>query len=169
MGRPRIAHDRLDTLQFSRVVLMPHLSRRGPNGIWELQRGPNHPFEKRLRDIGVYIVKTGSGVPDRVQCVNRWSEGELLELFATEELAREHALEQQQERGCSGLQPAYIRGTELLEILSYADAFELHTKDGACTLHCLTHMGRVIFGEEGVSAQPEPPDCVLDAIVAAAR
>ena len=57
----------------------------------------------------------------------------------------------------------------MLEILSYADAFELHTKDGACTLHCLTHMGRVIFGEEGVSAQPEPPDCVLDAIFPAAR
>src|SRR5690606_37128345 len=36
MGRPRIAHDRLGTLQFSRVVLMPHLSRRGPTGIWEL-------------------------------------------------------------------------------------------------------------------------------------
>src|SRR5690606_22542163 len=165
MGRPRIAHDQLDTLQFSRAVLMPHLSRRGPNGIWELQRGANHPFEKRLRDIGVYIVKTGSGAPDRVQCVNRWSEGELLELFATEELARKHALEQQRERGCSGLQPAYIHGTELLEILSYADAFELHTKDGACTLHCLTHMGRVVFGEEGVSAQPEPPDCAFDAIV----
>src|SRR5690606_4473140 len=53
----------------------------------------------------------------------------------------------------------YVHETEFLEILSYADAFEFHTTDGACTLQCLTHMGRVVFGEEGVSAEPEPPDC----------
>jgi hypothetical protein len=40
LGRPYPRVELLDELSISRVVAVPHLSRRGPNGLWEIRRGP---------------------------------------------------------------------------------------------------------------------------------
>lgn len=42
LGRPRLRLDLLEDVRVSEVVVMPHISVRGPNGIWSIQRGRAH-------------------------------------------------------------------------------------------------------------------------------
>ena len=167
MGRPRISHTRLDTLEFSRVVLMPHFTRRGPNGIWELRHDVKHPLEIRIRTAAAYILQTGDGLPSRVGCVsNVGSECQLISLFATMEQAQENAAELQEELDVHGLTAARTEGSALLEILSYADAIELFTAAGESTLLSLTHRGSLVLREDDDEWYPvQTTESVLDALV----
>lgn len=165
MGRPWIAHDCLDTLEFSRVALMPHFSRRGPNGIWELRRDVNHPFELRLKNTAAYIQQTPDGLPNRICHVGEFgSECQVIEVFAT----REHALEDAEEQrnlGAPELRVARIEGTPLLDMLSYADVIELFTPDGTLTELCLTHMGTVASADDDQTIPRASAEAVLDTLV----
>jgi len=46
----------LDRLEYSAVMFAPHITRKGPNGIWIIRRGEEHPVEKMYRDIKLYTV-----------------------------------------------------------------------------------------------------------------
>lgn len=41
---PNVPLHSLDGVECDSLAVMPHITRRGPNGIWILRRGPNHPF-----------------------------------------------------------------------------------------------------------------------------
>lgn len=61
MGRPYPDYRKLSSLNHSRVLAIPHISRRGPSGIWELRRGPNHTLEKAFAEVGVYVHRQRAG------------------------------------------------------------------------------------------------------------
>ena len=44
VGRPLAATHELDWLTTSDLLLVPHISQAGPNGIWHIERGEWHPF-----------------------------------------------------------------------------------------------------------------------------
>lgn len=45
IGRPRASVEALNKKSCARLVLVPHRTRRGPNGLWVIKRGPNHPLQ----------------------------------------------------------------------------------------------------------------------------
>ena len=165
MGRPRIAHAQLDTLQFSRVALMPHFSQRGPNGIWELKRDEKHPFEVRMRQTAAYIHTSPEGLPSRISCIGKYeTECQLLSVFTTLAQAERAAAEEEEEIGLS-LAIEKVQGSSLLEALSYADAIELFTSDGGITLLLLTHAGALVLADDNDRPpQPQTADVVLSVL-----
>jgi len=164
MGRPAARHRLLDTIEVSRVLLFPHFSQRGPNGILELRRGANHPLEARFRNLKAYVLRTEHGVVMR-ECFSTelGSECELVSLFSTDERARRSAVDEQ-EMGGPNLQPSPIEGTALLEALSWADAINVHRPDGGISELVLTHMGRVVLSEHDESVQVATLDQVFDVL-----
>jgi hypothetical protein len=57
VGRPPVKVELLHDLSCSSIVIAPHLSRRGPNGLWILSRGANHPLEQAFRGTRAYYLK----------------------------------------------------------------------------------------------------------------
>ena len=64
----------LDSLSCSSIALIPHITRRGPNGIWIISRGPEHPLEKDFRDVKCSVRVNGAGEPI-FQCDNKGEYG----------------------------------------------------------------------------------------------
>jgi hypothetical protein len=53
----------LDRLAFSAVCVMPHITRRGPNGLWILRRGPRHQLVMLFEGAVANVVCDASGTP----------------------------------------------------------------------------------------------------------
>lgn len=60
------ALDELADLGLSRVVVMPHLSTRGPNGFWVIERGPRHPLATVFEGCEAWIITDGQGTPSTI-------------------------------------------------------------------------------------------------------
>ncbi len=57
VGKPFIPYSNtFDDLSVKQVAMVPHLSAKGPNGIWILRRGPNHPVIKSFDDKKAFII-----------------------------------------------------------------------------------------------------------------
>jgi len=63
MGHPYVPLHWLDRLGVFELVIAPHISRRGPNGIWSIARGENHPLVERLRGVEFFIFGWSGDVP----------------------------------------------------------------------------------------------------------
>jgi hypothetical protein len=164
VGRPALLDGLLDTLEVSCVLLFPHFSQRGPNGMLELRRGATHPLTLRTLALSAYVLRTEDGVLYRECYSTRLGcECELIQLFSTIEQTRESAAEEEELDGTK-LTPTRIDGTALLEALSWADAIDVHRKDGGIQSLCLTHMGLVVLSEHDESVQIATPDQVLNAL-----
>jgi len=59
VGKPYIDLKLLDSLSCSAVVIVPHLSRRGPNGLWILSRGAKHPLAEQFAICQAYYLAYG--------------------------------------------------------------------------------------------------------------
>jgi hypothetical protein len=55
----------LNRLAFSTVCLMPHITRRGPNGLWIFRRGPKHQLVKKFESAVANVVCDVSGSPEQ--------------------------------------------------------------------------------------------------------
>ena len=66
VGKPYLPHPELfDDLSLKAVALVPHLSAKGPNGVWFLRRGPNHPLVKSFDNKQAFIL-TDDGKPSYI-------------------------------------------------------------------------------------------------------
>jgi hypothetical protein len=166
MGRPWLAHTRLDSPDVSRVLLIPHLSRRGPNGIWELSRGIAHPLEIRVRGLGAYVLKTPTGALSRECYSHRLGfDCEVIGLFPSVTRAIKYMKEQLIED--SGLTPTWLQGSALLETLSFTDVADVCSENGHSQTLVLTHAGRVVFSEDNQAAHVATSEQVVSALVGA--
>lgn len=132
LGRPYPRVQLLDELSISRVVAVPHLSRRGPNGLWEIRRGHNHPVTRAFDGLRAHAIFAPDGqlfTIHRVSDSDRLDFAVVVELFATAARARAHS-----KRLTSGdvprasLQGYTVRaleGAELLDVIAQADILEL--------------------------------------------
>jgi hypothetical protein len=154
MGHPYPNHRVLSTMSCSRVLAIPHLSRRGPNGIWELRRDRNHPLEKAFADATAYVHQYPSGKLSLIHALGRyWTDkAYILQLFRTERDARA-GLESWQDE-CDDpterQEPSIVQvtGPELLDAIAHADTLEIAGPDDKVTLHHLTYTGARIGGLE---------------------
>ncbi len=122
-GAPPVLLPRLETPFHDALALMPHLSRRGPNGLWLLERGPEHPVEKRFAERAAFHV-TLDGAPLVVhdESHSRTHAAAEIALFTSEEDARERAEDEAERTGePDGIAVAHAAGTALLGLLAGCD------------------------------------------------
>ncbi len=86
VGRPYIDLTLLDFLSCSAIVIVPHLSRRGPNGLWMLSRGAEHPIEQKFASCEAYYLAYGNS-PCLTDEIDDWKSIHSLELFRQSEQA----------------------------------------------------------------------------------
>jgi len=83
IGRPELPCTPLENVATSRLVLVPHLTARGPNRAWVIERGENHPLVQQAENRVVYI-STYSGKPEMLMEHSRLNqETPTLELFTS--------------------------------------------------------------------------------------
>ncbi|MFY3743301.1 hypothetical protein ACOQFB_05290 [Anaeromyxobacter sp. Red801] len=142
VGRPSAATDRLDELTTSRLALMPHLSRRGPNGIWEIRRGPNHPLEQAVAGAVWFVLTSPNSVILPKVRARRWSSlgATGVELFATEELARS-AAQKLAATATERWTTKAVQGSSLLDLVSHADFVQQRTSARAGRPRALKYWG----------------------------
>jgi hypothetical protein len=119
----------LETPQHARIVIAPHVSRRGPNALWEIERGDQHPLEVAFVDREAYVLCDAHGSPSiATEVGDRWNEAAFLELFSSSRAALKW---QDYFRSNSDTEdepirtPVLYRGRKLLDLLSYADIVEI--------------------------------------------
>jgi hypothetical protein len=148
MGRPYPDYHKLDSLDFSRVLAIPHLSSRGPNGIWELRRGTNHGLVKAFAEVSAYVHQCPNGKLSliHVSGVNKYIGAYELQLFRTKERAREEieiwndtsddSVDDEDQ-----LRIVRMTGSEILDAISCADTLEIEEAEGGSSVFHLTYAG----------------------------
>lgn len=81
IGRPTLPLKIFDKTKFKHLVLIPHLTARGPNGAWVIRRGPNHPHWPLTENRTAYYVSY-QGKPTYLYAMYGSTEVPTLELFA---------------------------------------------------------------------------------------
>ena len=123
VGSPGLPLHRLDSLFHDALALVPHRSRRGPNGIWLIRRGPEHPVEKQFADLRAFFV-TCNGAPELCWDVTLSSNlpAVEIELYRDEEDALARAEEEREFVDDSvTVGVASAAGAELLRLLAGCD------------------------------------------------
>jgi hypothetical protein len=129
VGRPAVQLDFLNEISCSSLVIAPHRSRRGPNGLWIISRATNHPVEQSFGKRSLYYLSVDRH-PDFVCEIADWQRIFSLELFMSRDRAEKAAAKQQaelKEEGIEnvGLDVQATTGSDLLRLISAADVIEL--------------------------------------------
>ncbi|WP_129640718.1 MULTISPECIES: hypothetical protein [Steroidobacteraceae] len=145
-GRPFAPLHMLDGMDISRVVLAPHVSRRGPNGMLEISRGPKHPLTEAAKDLSAWVHLNERGALAMIQrsVFHSWGPyafAYVLELFSKQELA-DRWMEQlaRDDEFTMPLATHRLTGAELLDAISLADTLAFPSGQSVGTLH-LTREG----------------------------
>lgn len=124
------------------LVLMPHISARGPNGAWIIRRGPQHPDVIAMADRYAFYPWDGTG-PAVVYFIGvdrSWHDGtRVLSLFSTREAADEAEADLAEDIDDPDLLPLETTcsaGAALIDVVTRCDALEV---DGE--LIALNHEG----------------------------
>lgn len=123
VGRPYIELNLLNYLSCSTIVIVPHLSRRGPNGLWIISRGAKHPLAEQFALRQAYYLAYG-GSPSFVQEIDGWKSIHSIELFRQQEqveIRRQEIIEE----GDNGFDITTAVGNDLLSLISLVDIVEI--------------------------------------------
>jgi len=154
LGFPRFSLWEFDRLEIFEIDVVPYISRRGPNGIWSIARGPTHPIVRRLAGKAFFVSPYGD---DGDILCEYWGDGPPgygLELFTS----GEHALANARGRGDRKPGTLRIQNDELLALLASADVLTLDGKEMS-----LTHRGAELMGQE----RKDDQEVILEAIATA--
>lgn len=146
LGRPTLPVNFFDYEPWVRqLILIPHISARGPNGAWVIRRGPEHPHRKALEGKQAYYL-TSSGRPSTIiYCDHsRYWSPEAIELFETREEAQELA-DQLADEDFEEQEIARAEGPDLLALLGLVDIVEIGGDQ-----HAMTHIGALYLGKEEI-------------------
>jgi hypothetical protein len=154
MGRPSLSVTALDSFTCARLALIPYSSRRGPNAIWEIERGDAHPLERALADRGLYLLCDPAGHPPicSMSAADDWDSAEFIEAFTSERAALNWQRQMREDGDkddefCGGV-PELFAGRKLLDLLSYADTLELIDEEQTVHTYCFTLTGARVFQDE---------------------
>jgi hypothetical protein len=123
VGRTELRLSRLDDLECSEVIVVPHISKRGPNGLWIIGRGERHPLELAFGDRFAYYLEEG-GRPDVILECDDWREAILIELFASRRTASALARSMREAFQVDCTVERAV-GHDLLNLIARADTVEL--------------------------------------------
>lgn len=129
-GRPHIRVDALDGIDTHNVVAMPHITARGPNGVWTINRGENHPLVKEFSDIEMYIlINNDDGSPYFRENINGYNSANELLLFSSKEASDVYLNEESEDESEKDDYTAVkIIGRDALDLISKFDVITTHTK-----------------------------------------
>ena len=149
VGHPYIDLGRLDHHSCSAIMLVPHLTKRGPNGIWCIRRGTKHTLEKMFKTVSAYALTEKGLDPLVVHAVSDWKEICLIDLFRKKADAEAfaHEISEETEPELSALK---VSGRDLLRIISLVDQVDIDGETFAVTLD-----GTRFDGEEFPRPTPE--------------
>lgn len=142
LGRPALPYNPFgDEPTIKQYALIPHISRKGPNGAWIIRRGPNHPDTQALANRHAYYLGS-PGSPETVayRGLNKIWPTQMLELFSTHEEAKEFAamLDEGSESPSTAISRA--EGLDLISLFALVDVVEVGDHQLA-----ITHAGAAYF------------------------
>jgi hypothetical protein len=155
MGRPSIPIEQLDLISCSELIIVPHITARGPNGIWSIQRGNMHPVIKSSKGLSAYCVINEHGQPVILPMPTPnygfdrpfWTKARVLDLFHSRSKATIWArkLSKDFQEKMSVIE---INGQELLSLLSHTDL--VFTGDNK---YALTLSGRLMLEDDEICSE----------------
>ncbi|WP_434574997.1 hypothetical protein J3P88_10155 [Pseudomonas sp. Z3-6] len=127
LGRPAIPIRFFENTPWVRqLLLIPHISARGPNGAWVIRRGPEHPDRNALEGKHAYYLMT-SGQPDTIaysgSSIHWPSTG--IELLGSCDEAQELAAQFADEDDFAAPEIGRAEGIDLLSLFGLVDIVEV--------------------------------------------
>ncbi len=124
VGRPCIDLSQLDSLSCAAIVIVPHMSRRGPNGLWLLSRGVNHPIEQQFIACSAFYLAQGkcSSIAEES---DGWKRIHSLELFQQKVQAKIRKQEFKGDDEDIHYDIVNATGSELLSLIAAVDIVEM--------------------------------------------
>lgn len=140
VGLPPVPYSDLNQLATSELVIVPHISSRGPNGFWIIERGEKHPLMLAVSQLIVYGLFDEGGQPAFYYLVDLNSDGyppdsgtpRGVELFTAETPAKEWANDSVVV-GEPALTVRVLKPWELLRCLSSVDVTLINMTSFAVT------------------------------------
>ncbi|AZC51812.1 hypothetical protein C4K35_4237 [Pseudomonas chlororaphis subsp. piscium] len=157
LGRPALPIDFFDYSPWVRqLILIPHISARGPNGAWIIRRGPEHPDRKALVGKYAYYLMS-SGHPDTITYCDHskhWAPT-AIELLETHKEAQHLAAQFADEDDSEEPEIGKAEGLELLSLFGLVDIVEVGGEQLAMTYAGSSYLETDIISlEELVTALP---------------
>lgn len=157
VGRPVVPVGLLDDLTTSELLIVPHLSARGPNGVWRIERGEQHPMALDWSKLRVYALFGADAQPDFYRRADAGHIGGQsdsnsahgIDLFTSLYSARDWN-QQGVDDGQSNLVARMLSPRELLSCLSRVDLASINLTDFS-----MTRRGQVALGHIKVTTTPE--------------
>ncbi|MBK7001805.1 MAG: hypothetical protein IPH35_18060 [Rhodoferax sp.] len=151
IGRTQVPVEELDVLTTSELLIVPHLSASGPDGVWRIERGDLHPLVLAAGQLQVWTLANSVGLPDFYFHLAKGdpvdsSSARGVDLFTTLSGAQSW-IEQGKEDGEPELIPIALTARELLSCLARVDVAAIDLKDFA-----VSHRGRVALGCNDIAA-----------------
>jgi len=151
VGQPTVPVWQLDSLSTFEVVVVPHISKRGPNGAWIIRRGDNHPTCKELEACHLFFLTDESGrLPvERYENTDTGHEGGILMVFKSEASAQEEIGSYQ-----GGDDKLFfvkkISTHSLLRMLSFSDVLRVDYEE-----YALTPAGKLVLESDEILSNEE--------------
>ncbi len=121
------------------VALVPHLSARGPNGIWVIRRGPSHPDLLAAKGVKAYYLTEDNSPVTVIACGSNLDSGVTLIELATSHQAAERLVDDLYDEGERRPEISCAEGAELLKVICGVDVVDIFEGGRA---YALTHQGR---------------------------
>lgn len=140
IGRPCIPYaSKFDDLSLRQVALVPHLTAKGPNGVWFLRRGPNHPLVHSFANKNMLVMSVDEK-PAYVENASylRGNSLSFLSLFSNKKLANKclSDLNQGIDKNDEDFHTAKeLGGKALHDAISGCDYIEIDNKQYALNNH----------------------------------
>jgi hypothetical protein len=139
MGRPNLPVYRLEELSCSELILVPHVTTKGPNGLWIIRRGEKHPVVESSRDLGAYVLFDASkAYISTFIGADHWDSIKVFSIYRSRKLAQEKLEEERayldgEDLYDVNLGVRYCSGPDLLNLLAMVDEVEVDHKVYAIT------------------------------------
>ncbi|WP_159933399.1 hypothetical protein [Pseudomonas sp. S35] len=161
LGRPALPLKLFDKNPALRqLVLIPHLSARGPNGAWIIRRGPEHIGSKLFADKYAFYARD-DGAPftfESSTSPESWSSVGTMALFATEEAARSFAQGWDDEEETASTDVGRAEDAELFALFGLVDVVETEEHQLAVTFRGARSLDQPVSSLETLAlALPSTP------------
>ncbi len=120
IGRRPIALDRLAHHYCYSLLIVPRITRRGPNGLWRIMRGRNHEIEQTLKTVDFYCLKNDQNQLDIQEVYSNWRLISSLRLFRNQ-LEAEIQAGKESDFFNAQYTVAKYTGSEMLKIIACVD------------------------------------------------
>jgi len=131
VGRPLLPVRPLESASRNRLVLVPHLTARGPNRAWVIERGPAHPLVRKAKRRVAYVLACSGRPMDIMAQLAGWHWVRVLGLFTARAAAESAAAEMDEsdeEVALGEAEPTQVMalsGERLLESIARVDCLEI--------------------------------------------